>query len=150
MLAYLDPNIHGTLKPRRGRILSLPVETFARVTIRHKKSSSTTLSVTIISFGLPPAYGERMVKGNKPLCARYGQAFPPSFSLSSSSIPTDNMLIQTYLALKRIGARFFLSQKCQTFLSKIEVSEVVTLIHVTNEAFESFWKMHAQFLWQEM
>ena len=68
MLAYLDPNIHGTLKPRRGRILSLPVETFARVTIRHKKSSAT-LSVTIISFGIPSAYGERMANYNKLLCA---------------------------------------------------------------------------------
>ncbi len=70
MLAYLDPNIHGTLKPRRGRPLSPPVETFTRATIRHKKPSSPTLSVTIISFGLPSAYGERMVKYNKLLCAR--------------------------------------------------------------------------------
>jgi hypothetical protein len=72
MLAYLDPNIHGTLKPRRGRVLSLPVETFARVTIRHKNPSSTTLSVTIIGFGLPSIYGERMVKCNKLFCAPQG------------------------------------------------------------------------------
>ena len=121
MWAYLDPNIHGTLKPRRGRLLSPPVETFTHVTIRHKKTSSTTLSVTIINFGLRSAYGKRMAKCNKLLCARYGQAFPPSSSFSSSSIPTDNVLIQTYLAFKRIGERFFLSQKCQTFLSKIDV-----------------------------
>ena len=29
-----------------------------------------TLSVTIISFGLPSAYGKRMVKCNKLLCAQ--------------------------------------------------------------------------------
>ena len=38
-----------------------------------QKPSSTTLSVTIISFGLPSAYGKRMVKCNKLLCARRSQ-----------------------------------------------------------------------------
>jgi hypothetical protein len=36
------------------------------------------------------------------------------------------------------------------FYKRIAFNVAVTLIHVVNEASESFWKMHEEFLWQEM
>jgi len=36
------------------------------------------------------------------------------------------------------------------FIREMMFNGVVTLIHVIDEASESFWKMHAKFLWQEM
>jgi ATP-dependent RNA helicase DeaD len=37
----------------------------------------------------------------------------------------------------------------KAFYKRLGVSVPVTLIHVINEASESFWKMHPEFLWQE-
>jgi hypothetical protein len=36
------------------------------------------------------------------------------------------------------------------FYNRVAFDVAVTLIHVVNEASESFWKMHEKFLWQEM
>jgi hypothetical protein len=50
-----------------------------------------------------------------------------------------------------IGFRgFFHLNDAKPFYLGLMFKGLVTLIHVTNEASESFWKMHAQFLWQEM
>ena len=46
--------------------------------------------------------------------------------------------------------RRFHTNGAKPFYPRLMFKRFVTLIHVTNEASESFWKMHAQFLWQEM
>jgi hypothetical protein len=47
-------------------------------------------------------------------------------------------------------ARCFHANNAKPFYPRLMFKRFVTLIHVTDEASESFWKMHAQFLWQEM
>jgi len=48
MLAYLDPNIHGTLKPRRGKILSPPVRILTRMDTTECHKSKNILHVKTI------------------------------------------------------------------------------------------------------
>jgi len=43
----------------------------------------------------------------------------------------------------------FLPIRAKPFYKRIALCVAVTLIHVINEASESFWKMHEGFLWQE-
>jgi len=47
------------------------------------------------------------------------------------------------------GIDSFSPVRAKPFYKRIVSCVVVTLIHVINEASESFWKMHEGFLWQE-
>jgi hypothetical protein len=52
--------------------------------------------------------------------------------------------------LESIGTDPFFFLAAKPFYKRLMSSGTVTLIHVINKAFESFWKIHGKFLWQEM